>query len=491
MRRARKILSLLVAAAIGFGVLSGCSSLNTSGETDELIYYVYGTESKDTSAVITEINKILKEETGITVTFKFLESSNYDLVLSSGEKYDLITAPDWLQYWKNAENGAFAEITDEDLKKYAPYIYENGQKYIDATKYEGKRYGIPALYEYSPDRCLVARGDLMDKYGIEALNNMDDVERYLDAISQNEKDIIPFDIPGSYSYMLLSMWASDWGWASPGSLSFGEHVYFSLDDPDRKLFIAAEQPEMKEFSHKMKQWRDKGFFSKSVLSNKTEIEESFKNGRSALAWSTPERCNTIYNEFKGDERAQWDVRFYPMYSKRQRMYNYLNSVAAVSAFSENKDKALKVLDEFYSNEELYHLLTYGFKGVHYDVDENGKKITLDKDSYTSMSSGIKSLEHTLQPKLDFPGADELVAKLESMRVFDPIINCNMDNPSLREIDLALDEIYKTNTVARYFGVVDDPDKAIEEELKALKNAGIDTYVEAMQKRVDEYAKNLK
>lgn len=491
MHRAIKSLCLFTAAAVVAGMLSGCSSLKTSGGSDELIYYVYGTESKDTPAVTEEINKILKEKTGFTVSFKFLESSNYDLVLSSGEKYDLITAPDWLQYWQNAEKGAFAEITDEDLEEYAPYIYENGEKYLDATKYEGKRYGIPALYEYAPDRCFVARGDLMDKYGIEALNNMDDVERYLSAVAENEKNIIPFDISGSYSYMMLSMWASDWGWASPGSLSFGEHVYFRLDDPDRKLFIAAEQPEMREFTKKMKEWRDKGFFSKSVLSNKTEVEESFKNGRSALAWASLERCNTIYNEFKNDERAQWDVRFYSMYSKRQRMYNYLNSVVAVSAFSENKDKALKVLNEIYSNEELYHLLTYGFKGVHYDIDENGKKITLNKDAYTSMSTGIKNLEYTLQPKLDFPNANELVKKLESIRVFDPIINCNMDNPSLREIDLALDEIYKTNTSARYFGVVDDPDKALEDEIKALKNAGIDTYIKTMQERVDEYAKTLK
>ena len=486
----KKLFVVLTAAAIAAGVLGGCGKTQTAG-SGELIYYVYGTETKDASAVTEKINKILKEKTGLTVSFKYLESSNYDLVLSSGEKYDLITAPDWLQYWQNAEKGAFAEITDEDLEQNAPYIYQNGKKYINATKYEGKRYGIPGLYEYAPDRCFAVRGDLMDKYGIEALNNMDDVEHYLEAVAANEPDIIPFDMPGTQAYFMLNLWASDWGWASPGSLSFGEHVYFRLDDPDRKLFVAAEQPEMLEFSRRMKEWRDKGFFSKSVLSNKTSVEESFKNGRSALAWtSNPESCNAIYNEFAEDERKAWDVRFYPIYSKCQRLYNYLNCVVAISGFSENKSSALKVLNEFYSNEELYDLLIYGLKGVHYDVDENGRRITLDSDSYMSPSTGIKNLAYTLQPKLDFPGADELTAKLESYRVFDPIINCNMDNPNLREIDLALDEIYKTYTTARYFGVVDNADTALKNEIDALKKAGIDTYVKVMQERVDQYVKEI-
>ena len=141
----------------------------------------------------------------------------------------------------------------------------------------------------------------------------------------------------------------------------------------------------------------------------------------------------------------------------------------------------KIIDICYDEEDEFF----------YDVDKNGKKINLDRESYMSPSSGIKNINFTLKPKLDFPGADELEKKLESYRVFDPMVNCNMDNPDLREIDLALDEIYKTVTSARYFGAVDDPEKALAEEIAALKKAGIDTYINQMQKRMDEYAKTLK
>ena len=66
----------------------------------------------------------------------------------------------------------------------------------------------------------------------------------------------------------------------------------------------------------------------------------------------------------------------------------------------------------------------------------------------------------------------------------------MDNPNLREIDLALDEIYKTYTTARYFGVVDNADTALKNEIDALKKAGIDTYVKVMQERVNQYVKEI-
>ena len=486
----KRIFGLLLAAALVCTMLGGCGKSSATGD-NEIMYYFYGSEMPDTAMVIEKVNDILKEKTGITIKYKFLTSDNYDLVLSSGEKYDLISAPDWLGYWENVEKGAFAQISEEDLKNNAPYIWENGRKFINAAKYEDKIYGIPGINEYSPDRCYVARGDLMDKYGIEALNSVDDVERYLTAVAENEPDLIPFDMPGTTPYFMLNMWASDWGWAAVGTLSFGEHVYFRLDDPERKLFIAAEQPESREFTQKMKEWREKGFFSKSVLSNKTNSEDSFKNGRSALAWTAnPTSCNAIWKEFQKDDRKAWDVRFYPVYSKTQRMYNYLNSVVAISAFSENKDKALRVLNEIYSNEELYQLMVYGIEGVHYKNLGNGNKENLVTDRYGNPGSGIVNQNFKLEDELVFPGADELVAKLESYRVFDPIINCNMDYSDLREIKLALDEVYKTYTTPRCYGAIDDVDQALESEISALKKAGIDKYLEIVQKRLDEYAASL-
>ena len=483
------VLTLVLAAGL---LLTGCNKGGTtSGETKEILWCVVGDETKDSAMVTEKMNEILEEKLNLRIKFKYLTTDNYDLVLQSGEAYDIICAPDWLGYWDNIDRGAFAEITDEDLQTNAPYIWENGQQYLFAAKADGKLYGIPGMREYAPDRCYAARGDLMDKYGIPDLNTVDNVEKYLLAVADNEENIIPFDMPGTTPYFMLNMWASDWGWAAVGTLSFGEHVYFRLDDPERKLFIAVDQPESREFSLKMKEWMDRGVFSKSVLSNKVSSTDSFKNGRSALCWlSNPEECNRVWQEFQQDDRKKWDVRFYPVYSKTQRMYNYLNSVVSISNFSNNKADALKVLNEFYANEELYNLLARGIKGTHWDVDSEGYYQILDNDSYSGVTTGVYNMAYDIPTKLVFPGADELVAKLESFRVADPIINCNVNMPELKEIKVSLDEVYWNYTAPRCYGAVDDVDQAIADEREALKNAGIDQYVEVLQKRLDEFAASL-
>lgn len=488
----KRTIAAVLMGVLACGMLGGCGRGTKTG-SNEILYYFYGTEANDTAMVMEKVNEKLKEKTGYTIKYKFLSSDNYDLVISSGEKFDLVSAPDYLNYWENSAKGAFAKITPEDIQTNAPYIWENGQKYLKPlTNDDGSYYGITGIDEYAPDRCYVARGDLMDKYGIESLDTVDDVERYLDAVAKNEPNIIPFDMPGTTPYFMLNMWASDWGWAAVGTLSFGEHVYFRLDDPERKLFIAAEQPETKMFSEKMKKWMDNGYFSKSVLSNKTSSEDSFKNGRSALAWtSNPESCNTIWKEFQKDDRKNWDVRFYPVYSQTQRMYNYTNTIAAISSSSDNKEGALKVLNALYSDEELYQLFYYGIEGVHYEkIDDKHKKDLPAKENYWGPGAGIKNMNYRLDNVLEFPGADELVEELKGFAVYDPIINMSKNFEDLREVNLALTEVYKTYTTPRSYGVVDDVDAAIESELQALKTAGIDKYLDTLQRHLDEYVEKM-
>lgn len=485
----------LVCLALSVGVLAGCMAgcgKNVSGG-DELLYYVMGSEGKDMGWVLNEVNALVKEKTGITLNFQFLTEDNYDLVLSSGEAYDLIFAPDWMNYWENAAKGAFAEISDEDLQKHAPYIWEHGQEPLQASIYKGVRYGIPNIRQYAADRCLVARGDLMKKYHIADLNSKENVEAYLTAVAENEPNMLPFDVPGNQSYLMLAMFATDWGWVPVGSLSYGEQVYFHKDDPEHKLFLAAEQPEMKEFTETMKRWNDKGFFSKSVLSNKTQSIDSFKSGRSALAFvNTPSDCQNVWNELSADDRADWDIKFYARYEKQQQLYGYNNNMVAISAFSQNKDTALKVLNEMYASKEIVRMLNYGIEGTHYEVTADNKVKMLDPDAFGWVNTGIINDTYLLDAALDFPGCDELVQKFKDMRFYNAAVNCPISDEGIREIKLALTEVYNQYTAPRYYGIITGtPEQAIEKEVTALKTAGVDQFLQSIQSQLDEYMKNMR
>ena len=490
----KKFIAIAVMAAISVSCFAGCSKKQTS-DGSELLFYVVGQEGEQLTRRIDKINSILKEKLGVTVNFQMLTNQNYDLVLQSGEEYDLVFAPDYLNFWGNAEKGAFAEITDEDIKNNMPYFWENAGDVMNVTKLNGKRYGIAQIHKYAADRCVIARGDLMKKYGIEDLNSNENIEKYLTAVAENEKNIIPFDINGGVGYLLLQMFASDWGWGSISSLSYGEPVYYRVDDPEHKVFIAAEQPEMLEFTKTMKRWNEKGFFSNSVLSNKSDTIASFIAKKTAMSFiNNPAEIQKFYTNLTDAQKAELQPRFFTRCHEKQAMYNYTSANVAVSAFSKNKEIALKVLNEIYANEDLARIFMYGVEGEDYIIDENGAYVDKRDDVAVEgyMTSGIYNDNYEFEVKYDFPGCEELLKKLEETTYYNPAVNCPSVSEGVREIKVSLSEIYGEYTSPRYYGIINGaPEEALKEELAALKKAGIDDYVAAVQKNLDAYLKGLK
>lgn len=484
----KRTISVVLAFVVCVGVLCGCFGGET-GDKNTVTYVVVGAERNDTARIMERIQEIVLEKTGQKLEFQYVSNSTYDLTISSGEPVDLLYAPDAMNYWPNAAKGAFAEISDEDLKKYAPYIWENMQDVINVSKYKGVRYGIPQKKTFAPDRCLVARGDLMDKYGIKDLNSIENIEKFLDAVKANEKDMIPFDVPGDSAYVNLSMFASDWGWCPVGSLSFSEPIFFDIDDPEHKLFIAAEQPEMLEFTKTMKRWNEKGFFSKSVLSNKTKSINSFKAGRTALALvNNPTQCQSTYDELTADDRKEWDIRFFTRYQEKQAMFNVMSNAVAISAFSDNVEGSLKVLNEIYANKELHNLILYGFEGEHYVINDDGSmSVTEKSEDKGYLSAGVYNDAWAFETSVTFPGSEELVQKLYDQRFVNPAVNMPKDKTNVREIEAALTEVYNQYTIPRYYGAFSGTaEEAIEKELKELRTAGIDTLLKEYQRQLDEY-----
>lgn len=287
------------------------------------------------------------------------------------------------------------------------------------------------------------------------------------------------------------MWASDWGWAAPGSLSYGGHFYYEIFDEDQKIFLAVDKPQVKEYSQTVKKWYDSGVFSKSILSNTTSAEEAYRNGKSAFAWTgSPASANVLYNDLKKIPGAdKWDTRFYSMYSKYQKTYNYLQSAVAVSATSKNKVNALKLINTLYEDKELYLLLKHGIEGKHYEVTEDGEYIPLS-ENYAAPSLGIENQEYAFPTKYDYPYALDLVAEMESIAVSDPTVNCPIQSEGdAASLKVKMDDIFKEYSTPRMYGATDNVDAALKREKEALVVAGVDKYVKVVQKQVDDYVKS--
>ena len=111
----------------------------------------------------------------------------------------LIFTADWCFYNAQASKQGFWEITPEALETYAPMTAES--MYPEAweqAKVDGKVYMLPMNYQELTAYVWMARGDLMDKYGIESLDTFEGAEQYMQAIVDNEPSMIPLDVGSDY-----------------------------------------------------------------------------------------------------------------------------------------------------------------------------------------------------------------------------------------------------------------------------------------------------
>lgn len=489
----KKLVSLMLVIVMSVGLLCGCFG-GSDVEDNTLVWCTTGKETQKTAEVLAKINEILLEKTGYQVEFRYLSTQAYDLTVSSGEDFDLVQAPDYLNFWSNAAKGAFAEITDKDLKENAPYIWENGGDALNFVKLEGVRYSIPKMGKSTSDRMFAARGDLMDKAGVKDLNSIEAIEKYLDYVKANEPNMIPFDVKGNIPYRLLGMWISDLRWSPVNSVSYASPVYFKLDDPEHKLFIAAEQPEMLEFTETMKRWNDKGFFSKSVLSNKTKSHEALKAGRTALAFvDNPRSAELIWQEVSSDDRAAWDIRFFTNYHVSQLQGGSAGSMVALGANTKKKEAALKVLNECYSNKELYRLLTVGgLEGVDWKEKEDGSiEYITNRDTHAVFNTGVANSVNDFIQKYTFPGHEEIIAKFAAITEVSPAVSMPKNEENVREVLVAMTEVWNQYSTPRCYGIIKkSPEEALKEEVQMLKKAGVDKYIEELQKQIDEFYANF-
>ena len=103
-----------------------------------------------TQKMLDELNAILTEKVNAELQIYYIGwtdyLSNYNLTLARMDgSVDLVgTGTDWLDAWPNAKNGAFLELDEEMLAKYAPVTYETvPQEDWDLCKYNDNIYLMP------------------------------------------------------------------------------------------------------------------------------------------------------------------------------------------------------------------------------------------------------------------------------------------------------------------------------------------------------------
>ena len=519
-KRTTKILSVLMAAAMTAGMLVGCGSKAStenagSGEqtvaaetaskeemsTDasehvDLTMYLIGDRTPDFDEVYGEINKILEEKLNCSLSVEFLSwgehDTKYSLLFSSQEDFDLIfTASSWCHYEQTVALGGFAPMSEEFIKTYAPGIWEVVPDMAwEQAKIDGQIYMVPNYANEFGQDVMAVRGDLLEKYGFEDIKSWDELMTFYKACAA---DGMYASQGGPWYQYFQTQGYSTTGGAPKG----GELILYKAQDPSNLEFTyICDWDGFRDYCVQMKELADAGAWSSDVLNSSDERQTGLLTGRTAgMIWNMGS-CMT-YAKQANQEHPEWNVTIIdPVASQPKKVNSYINNGVAINANSKNKERAMMVLNEFYTNPDVYDLAMLGIEGKHWEAVGDDQYKILDESGYGVSSNcnwgwnncTIQREEYIedrtpLDDKYDAL-MDQFNANIKPDHVYDGF---NFDSTSVSTqfaaVEAAIDNYY--NPLIN--GLVDDVDATIEAMSTALDSAGIQDILDEMNRQAAEYA----
>ena len=161
----------------------------------------------DAKEVIAAANACSEEKIGVTVNLEFQPTEKINLMMASGEYYDIVFTCSWVNdFDKNAEAGLYYDITDL-VQKETPALYQSIGKYWDCAKINGRIMGIPILKNMGAQNMFRLNADYLEgQKGMEIPEEMDGLEAlepFLKAYKEDYPDKYPIamDRGGPPGYM--------------------------------------------------------------------------------------------------------------------------------------------------------------------------------------------------------------------------------------------------------------------------------------------------
>lgn len=520
MKKRTRIFALLTALVLMLSLLCGCNNsgsnsnggstnggTNNAGTTNTgdtvdkeslkevtLTMYLLGDRPVDNDEVFAKINEKLKAEINATIEVKFMSWGEYEqkypLIFASGEEWDIIYTADWCFYNSQATKQGFWEITEDALKTYAPMTAST--MYAEAweeAKVDGKVYMLPMNYKEITSYVYIARGDLMDKYGIDSVASLDEAEKYMQAIVDNEPGMIPIDVGSDYDKLFIfdRMWEKASWESEEKTIGIGPwQSMASVSEVDDSVPVIGryDQPAFASIISRLKDWKDRGFWSRNAVVNTQNNTESFAAGKSALALCNVNTAKSLYTKI-ASEHPEWDIR---VFDAQEGVPPVLNSFLAngMSIFSKSKnpERALMALDYLRNDPEINSLFCFGIEGKHWEASGEHGLISLpDSANYPydgNCNWGVRNDATWRVIEGGIPNLSELTAVWQETARSNRYQTFVFDDSEVKNEIAALGEIFNNEYKLLGLGFTEDPEADIQKLKEKMETAGAAKVFEAIR-----------
>ncbi len=472
----KRKLAFLMACVIGITLLvSGCAGGGT--EEKDLVWYMIGSAPNDLDKVMTEVSKITKEKIGVGVKMYQVTNADYpkkiQTMLNSGEEFDLCFINQ--MQLDNIRKGNFYELSDM-LQKQGKDMVENiPAEVFDLAKIDGKLYGIPTYKETAWQNTWMVNAQIAEKYNIDysQITTLEEMEPLLQKVKDGEgAGFLPL-MP--YSAGMIGVTPYEF----VGDTIFGTKLNFeNPTDVDHKIVNVYETEEAKDHLRTMRDYYQKGFLPQDVTGN----SDAEKKGTWFL------NLNAYQPEYEISDSAAKGYQIDVVYRHTPVMSNTIGAMNAIPVSCKRPEKVMEFLNLVNTDSEIRNMIGYGIKGVHYNLNEDGKRVLTQqgKDNYGTMPQyALGNLLITDLSENDRNGKWERFAEYNESAIESPLKGFFFDSRSVKTEVAAMENVISQYKKDLLFGRV-DPEVVLPEFLQKLKDVGSDKVQAEMQRQYDEF-----
>ncbi len=483
----KKAVSGLMTLAMVAGSAAGTTVFAAEDEAVQLRMIWYGDMTPRREEFFkNEFHDRIMDELNIDLTLEIMpwgSDTNVSTMLATGEDfavYCILSNYDW------ANKGYLAEIPMESIEEYMPdYLDMRGANDFSCVMYDNKIYTIPFGEKPMSGNMqgYEVRNDILKDVGYDAteITTYEELTAAYDAvkekypnlrISTTEPNCIGAAVVGDNEY--YSYVGSSNQYAVVNELEEGDKVYSYYEtEYFGKLCRLAQE------------WQEKGYINEDLITNPTQPLADWYAGNCLQVYGT---SGGLVDTGLSGVAPEADLELVTIGDlPRIKSINYDWGMAISAAGQDKVNDWLRLFNWVYASQENYDFCVYGVEGKDYERDENGtiKKLVTDnffEDWFVSCTK-YKQFDPSIPEE-----KVERYKHLDDDAQISKRMGFVFDSSNVTAEVAAITAVYDEYIKPMASGLL-DYDENIDMVIEKLKKAGIDTYVEEVQRQFSEFYAN--
>ena len=490
MLRRRPALSVAAILVLVAAIYSSCYGSNTDTaeptEPVHLVMYLIGTEPELNDRFEATLNRYLLEDFNATMDVRYIDWSNlaseYQLIFVSHEQVDLIYTAHWCFYTDIVREGGFVRL--DDLLAEHPDTWNSlPEEAWDIARVDGSIYAVPANQHHFSTTGLIYRRDLVDEP--QTIDSFESLEQYMAAV-KSQTDILPFDVGGADDFRMSLVYPTANGYVMMPTPE--ARVIRNPDGLDPPVVSMAETDGYRDHLRMLRRWAEAGYWQRNAMNRNSESWISFEEGESAVAFALPLDARDLAERVLS-AHPDWEIGYWPLSDIKQTggYLSPMQDAMAIGSTSVDPELSMEILETIRTNRRYFDLFFYGIPSIHYVANDSGQFRFIEGSGGWSMCNwGFRNEPMQREQEMLWDEWESIKERLESYSVYGPLTGFSPDMSVVADIRDRIRDLQISMHTPLIFGAFADPDKALDDYLDAVYDAGFQEYLDELGRQVREF-----